>query len=105
MAALAPGGYGFGSHFVAEFDHRNETVATGSIPFLRSRICAGSKRGERAVLRGGELNWDAGTRVVKGLDDIAGQALESIDVAPRRLPTAEVGCQFVGCIEERFQEL
>ena len=32
----------------------------------------------------------------EGLDDVAGEALEAIDVAPRSLPGAEVGGELVG---------
>jgi len=37
MAALAAGGHGAGSHFVAKFDHRDEAVAAGANSFPSPR--------------------------------------------------------------------
>ena len=38
VTALAPRGHGLGAHAVSELDHRNETISTGSIVFLRPRV-------------------------------------------------------------------
>ena len=43
--------------------------------------------------------------MLSGRDDVAGEALEAIDVAPRRLPGSEVGGESVGSGGEGLQEL
>jgi hypothetical protein len=40
--------------------------------------------------------------VAEGLDDVAGEALEAIDAAPRRLPGTEVGGELVGRAAREF---
>ena len=42
--------------------------------------------------------------VVERLHDVAGQPLEAIDVAPRRLPGSEIGREFVGRRGQRLRE-
>ena len=39
------------------------------------------------------------------MDDVVGEALEAIDVAPRRLPGSEIGLQLVGRRGQRLQQL
>src|SRR5450759_1806987 len=102
MAALSACRHGPGPHAVAELDHGDEAVAAGAIPLLRARVGACRERGQRSPLRGREADGDAGSRVVERLDDIAGEALESIDVAPWRLPAPEIGGEPVGRRRERL---
>ena len=56
-------------------------------------------------MRRGEAHRNARTRVVKGLDDIAGESLEAVDVAPWRIPLAEIGGEFVGGGGQGLQQL
>src|ERR1035437_7772485 len=91
ITALSAGRHGPGPHAVAELHHGDEAVAARAIPLLRPWVGARRERGQRSPLRGGEANGDARSRVVKRLDDVAGEALESIDVAPWRLPASEIG--------------
>ena len=91
MAAFAAGRHGLGAHLVAELDHRDEAVSAGAVPLLRARIGARAEGGQRAPLRGGEADGNARPGIVERLDDVAGEALEAVDVAPRRLPGSEVG--------------
>jgi hypothetical protein len=48
---------------------------------------------------------NAGLAVVVVLVDVAAQALEAVDLAPRRLPAAEVGLQLVRRALQRLQAL
>ena len=105
IAALAAGGDRLRPHPVAELDDRDEAVAAGAVHLLRARVGARAERGERAPARRGEADRDARRRVVERLDDVAGEALEAVDVAPRRLPGAEVGGELVGRGGERLQQL
>src|SRR5581483_9839999 len=76
----------------------------GAVPFLRAGVGSGAEGGEGAVGGGREHHGDAGTRVVKGLDDVGGEALEAVDVAPGGLPGSEVGGEFVGGGGEGFEQ-
>src|SRR5664279_6322218 len=80
IAALSACRHGPGPHAVAELHHGDEAVAAGAIPLLRARVRARRERGQRSPLRGGEADGDARSRVVERLDDVAGEALEAIDV-------------------------
>src|ERR1019366_6626725 len=84
MAALAAGRHGPGAHAFAKLDHGDEAVAAGAIPFFSARVGVGGERSQRSPLRGGEADGNARRRVVERLDDVAGEALESIDLAPWR---------------------
>src|ERR1035437_8404739 len=86
IAALSACRHGPGPHAVAELDHGAEAFAAGAIPLLRAPVRARRERSQRSPLRGGEANGNARSRIVERLDDVAGEALEAIDVAPRRLP-------------------
>ncbi len=105
MAALATGGDGLRAHLVAELDHGDEAVAAGAVPLLRPGVWARSEGGERAPAEEVKPTGMLGAGVVEGLNDIAGEALEAIDVAPGRLPGSEVGCESVGGGRERLQQL
>src|ERR1017187_3983231 len=105
MAALTAGRHRPGAHTFAELDHGDEAVAAGAIPLFGARVGARGERSQRSPLRGGEAHGDARPRVVERLDDVAGEALESIDLAPWRLPASEVGGDPVGCRGERLQQL
>src|ERR1035437_10135468 len=91
IAALSAGRHGPGPHAVAELHHGDEAVAAGAVPLLGPRVGARSERGQRSPLRGGEADGNTRSRVVERLHDVAGEALESIDIAPRRLPTPDIG--------------
>src|ERR1017187_6691859 len=91
IAALAAGRHGHGADALAELDHGDEAVAARAKPLLGARVGARGERRQRSPMRGGEADGNAGPRVVKRLDDVAGEALESIDLAPWRLPASEVG--------------
>src|ERR1035438_6069919 len=84
MAALAADRHGPGAHALAELDHGDETVAAGAIPLFGARVGASGERSQRSPLPGGEADGNARPRVVERLDDVAGEALESIDLAPWR---------------------
>src|SRR5580704_8401463 len=90
MAAFAARCHGLRMYPVAKLDDRDEAVSAGSVPFFRARISARSEGGKRSPCRGREGDRNAGPCVVKGLDDIPGEPLESIDVAPWRFPCPEI---------------
>mgnify|MGYP000223631019 CR=1 FL=1 len=58
---------------------------------------------QRAPARRGEPNRDARPGVAERLDDVAGQALEPVDVAPRGAPGPEIRGEPVGRRGERRQ--
>src|ERR1035437_6792867 len=105
VPALPAGRYRLGPHAVAELHHRHEAVAAGAIPLLRPRVRARSERRQRSKLRRGEADGNAGPRIVERLHDVAGEALESIDLAPRRLPASEIGRKPVARRRQRFEQL
>src|ERR1700690_4167305 len=82
MAALASGRHGPSAHALAELDHGDEAVAAGAIPLFGARVGARGERGQGSPLPGREADGNARPRVVERLDDVAGEALESIDLAP-----------------------
>src|SRR5665647_3587973 len=86
IATFTAGGNRLRAHAVAELDDGDEAVATGTIHLLRTLVGARAERRERSPSRGREPDRDARPRVAEGLDDVAGEPLESIDVAPWRLP-------------------
>src|ERR1035437_1732625 len=102
IAALSACRHGPGPHAVAELHHGDEAVTAGAIPLLRSRVRARRERGQRSPLRGGEADGNARSGVVERLNDVAGEALESINLAPWRLPTPEIGRAPVGRRRERW---
>src|ERR1700736_263447 len=102
MSAFAARSHGLGAHTFAELDHRDKAISAGAVPFLRSRVGTRSEGRERSPLRRSEADRNARSRVAEGLDDIAGEPLESIYVAPLRLPVPEVGREFVASRGERL---
>src|SRR4051812_13484462 len=90
VSALAARGDCPRTHAVSELDRRDEAVAARAVPLLRPRILARRKRRERPPPRRREWNWNAWARVVELWKDFVGDALEAIDLSPRRLPLAEV---------------
>src|SRR6187549_1739106 len=105
VAALAARGYGLGADAVAELDDGDEAVPARSIDLLRSPVRPRAERRERAPSRRRERDGDAGPRVREGVLDVVGEALEAIDVPPRRLPGAEAGGERVGRRGEREYQL
>src|SRR6266481_7523884 len=82
--------YSPGSHFLTKLDCRNKTVPACAIPLFCSHIRTRSEGGERAPHGRSETHRDARPRIVERLNDVAGQPLEAIDVAPGRPPSAEI---------------
>src|ERR1043165_1362834 len=74
----------------SELDDGDEAVSAYPIALLRIRWPASRERRERADRASGEHHWNARSGVVESLVDIVIDALEAIDVAPGRLPGAEV---------------
>src|SRR5262249_16921805 len=75
------------------------------VPLLGAAISARAERGERAPARRRERDGDAWTRIVEGVRNVVGEPLEAIDLAPRRLPAAEIRGELVGGGGERLQQL
>src|ERR1017187_10169143 len=103
MAAFSSRRYRSGPHSLAELYYRDEAVAAGSIPLFRSRPGVGRERSQRYPLGVSAADGNARSGVVEWLDNVSGKALESVDFAPRNLPRAKVGDEFVGCRCERLQ--
>src|SRR5262245_39136430 len=91
IAAFSSGRHRSRTHPIAELDDRHEAVAAGPVHLLRPVVGARTERRERAPSRGCERDGNARAGIVERLDDVAGETLEAIDVAPRRLPAPEVG--------------
>src|SRR5690606_28313423 len=84
MAAGAAGGDRAGAHLVAKFDRGDEAVAAGAVVAFGAGPAMRAERGQRAPARRGERHRDARRGVVEGLHQVAGQALEAVDLAPGR---------------------
>ena len=104
IAALAAGAHRPRPHAVAELHHRHEAVAARAVHLLRARVGARAERRQRSPARRREADRDARPGVVERLDDVAGETLVAVDLAPRRLPRAEVGGQPVDRGRERLDE-
>src|SRR5687768_6644703 len=105
MAALPAGADRPGSHAVSEFHHRDEAVAAGAVELPGSFVPAGPEGGQGAPARRGEGNRDTGARIAERLDDVAGEPLETIDLAPRNLPASVVPGELGGSGRQRAQQL
>src|SRR5688572_25303337 len=105
MAALPAGADRPGSHAVSEFHHRDEAVAAGAVEPPGSFVPAGPEGGQGAPARRGERNRDTGARIAERLDDVAGEPLETIDLAPRNLPASVVPGELGGSGRQRAQQL
>src|ERR1700733_2760335 len=103
MPAFPTSSYGAGTHFVPKLDHGNKAVATGAVPFLCPGVAAcfvcrvrpRAERGQRAPAGSREPHRRARLRIVEGLNDVSSQALIPVDLAPGRLPGAEIRGQLV----------
>jgi hypothetical protein len=95
IAVFAAGRHRLGLHLIAELDHRDEAVPGVAVHLLGVRVTARAERRQRAPSRRGETDGDARPFVVERLHDVAGESLEAVDLAPRRIPLAEVGGQLV----------
>src|ERR671923_1095161 len=104
MAALAACRDGPRANPRPKLDHRHKTVPQRPIPLLRLMMRARSERRQRAPERCSESHRNARGRIAEALDDIPRQALEAIDVTPRRFPGAEIRSQFVGGFGKILQE-
>src|SRR5262245_7344381 len=97
IAALPACGHRAGAHAVgAELDDGNEAVAARAVHPLRARIGARAERRQRTPRRRRKSHRNARLTVVELLDDAAVVALEAVDLAPRRLPRAEIGREAIG---------
>src|SRR5678816_3344699 len=105
MPALAAGGDGARRHAVPELHGGDKAVPAGAIPLPGTRIGPGPKRGERAPSRRRERHRAAHPGVVKCLHDAAVVALEAVDLAPGRLPGAELLREQPAGLNERIQTL
>ena len=105
MAALAARGDRTRADALSEFDHRDEAVAGGAVPFLRARLRARARRGQRTIDAPGERDWNAGSGVAERLVDRARDSLEPVDLAPRHLPAAELAGEPVGRVAQSLQLL
>src|SRR5678816_4246655 len=83
VAALAAGRHGSRPDLVAEFDDGDEAVAADAVHLLHPGRRARAERGERSPARRGEPDRDARPRILERLHDVAGEALEAIDLTPR----------------------
>src|SRR5258706_9614229 len=90
VAAFATGGHGAGVYAGSEFDDGDEAVAARAVPLPGARIGLGTEGGERSPSRGREADRDARFGVVEVRVDVVVDPLESVDVAPGRLPAPEI---------------
>src|SRR5688572_4663425 len=90
VAALTAGGDSAGFHAVAELDDGDEAVAARAVPALAALEGPRPERGERAPARRGEAHGQARRCVAERVHDRRADALEAVDLAPRRAPAAEV---------------
>src|SRR5712671_6548641 len=105
VAALSTRGDCPRTHAVTELDHRDEAVAAGAVPLLRSRIRARRKRRQRSPPRRRKWNRNARRRVVELGRDVVGDALEPVDHSPRRPPGPEIVRELGLRADERLKAL
>jgi hypothetical protein len=74
-----------------EFDGGDEAVAAVAVDALGLLLGHHAERGQRTPVGRGEGDRPARLAVVVLLVDVAADALEAVDLAPGRLPGAEVG--------------
>ena len=103
MAAFAARGDRQSPHFIAELNDGDEAVSGCSVPFFGAWISMGCERCQRSPEGVRETDGNAGGVVAERLNDIAGQPLEAVDVAPLGLPSPEVHCELVRCGREGFE--
>src|SRR5688572_30562171 len=89
-AVQPAGGHRLRLYSIAELDDGHEAVAARAVPLLGAGIRARAERGQRSPPRRWKHHRRARLRIFELLHDRAVVALEAIDVAPRRLPLAEV---------------
>ncbi len=90
----------FALHLRPEFDGGDETVAAVAVDALGLLLGHHAERGQRTPVGRGEGDRPAWLAVVVLLVDVAADALEAVDLAPGRLPGAEVACQlFAGALQ------
>src|SRR5689334_9236955 len=90
IAVLAAGGDRFRADAIAEFHDGHEAVPAGAVHFLRAAVGARAERGQGSPARRREGDRYARRGVVERLHDVTGEALEPVDVAPGRVPPAEI---------------
>src|SRR5438270_13001970 len=90
MPALAPGGDGVSPNALAELDHRDEAVAVIAVPAFGPRLLLGAERSERAIAAFRERHRKARRAGAVGRADRRRDALDSVNLAPRQLPAAEI---------------
>src|SRR4029453_10925040 len=94
-----------GAALVAKLDAGNEAVTARAVPLLGVLVGPRFERGQRSVTRRGKHHRNARLRIIEFGRDRVLDALEAIDVAPRRVPLAEVGGQFVDGSRKRVDAL
>src|SRR5262249_36827092 len=95
IAALAAGSNRFGLNSFPKFDDRNEAVSTRAIHPLRTAITIRAKRRDGAPNAGCETDRCARPAVCERMDNVIRDALEAVDLAPRRFPASKICGQFV----------
>nr|GEU28199.1 hypothetical protein [Tanacetum cinerariifolium] len=89
----------------AELHHRHEAVAAFAVEAFGRLFRRHAIGGQRAPVGRRIRHRQAGLAVIERLHQVARQALETVDLAPRRLPGAEVGRQFIRCPRQPFEPL
>src|SRR6476620_6077915 len=80
-----------------ELDHRDEAIAVIAVPALGPGLLLGTERGERAIAALRERHGQArGTVAVRWADGVR-DTLDSVDLAPRHIPAAEIPGQANDC--------
>jgi hypothetical protein len=103
IAALPAGQDALRAHARTELDGGHEAVAAVAVDALRRLLRRHAERRQRTPVGRREADRDARLAVVVLLVDGAADALEAVDLAPRRLPAAEVGLQFLAGARQRIQ--
>src|SRR5690348_9617400 len=95
VAALAACGHSPRPHLGPKLNDRDKTVAARAIHPFRSFIVNGAERGDRAPVPGRKSDGLARAAVREWMNDVIRDALETIYLAPRCFPGAEIRSQAV----------
>src|SRR5258705_13996379 len=95
VAAFAAGGDRVRPDARTELDHGDEAVARRAVPALRAGLRRGPERGKRPVKATRERHGDARRRIAERMVDRRRDPLETIDLAPRHLPPAEIALEAI----------
>ncbi len=97
VATLAACRHRSGSYAIAKLDNGDETVSAGAVHLHGTGIRARAKRCKRTPSGRCESDRAAWTVVVKGLNDIAGETLEAVYLAPGGSPISKVALECSRC--------